>query len=38
MGSEALEGRVEMGEKEVTNIKTYTDGHRPLNLVVPSIV
>lgn len=37
MGSATLEGRVEMGEKVIINIKTFTDGHRPPDLVVPSM-
>lgn len=35
MGSATLEGRVEMGEKVIINIKTFADGHRPPDQVVP---
>ena len=38
MGSATREGRVEMGEKVIVNIKTFADGHRPPDLVVPSMV
>ena len=29
MGSATVEGRLEMGEKVLLNIKTFDDGHRP---------
>src|SRR5437870_9299945 len=29
MGSATLEGRIDMGEKVIINIKTFADGHRP---------
>lgn len=35
MGSATVEGRLEMGEKVLINIKTFADGHRPPDLVVP---
>ncbi len=38
MGSNTLEGRVEMGEKVIINIKTFADGHRPPDQVVPSML
>ena len=38
MGSATLEGRIEMGEKVLINIKTFADGHRPPDLVVPSML
>ena len=38
MGSATVEGRVEMGEKAIINIKTYADGHRPPDLVVPGML
>jgi glyoxylate reductase len=38
MGSATLEGRVEMGEKVILNIKTFADGHRPPDQVVPSML
>lgn len=38
MGSATVEGRKEMGEKVIVNIKTFADGHRPPDLVVPGIL
>jgi glyoxylate reductase len=38
MGSATEEGRLEMGEKVIINIKTFADGHRPPDLVVPSML
>jgi glyoxylate reductase len=38
MGSATIEGRLEMGEKVIINIKTFADGHRPPDLVVPSML
>jgi len=38
MGSATIEGRIEMGEKVVINVKTFADGHRPPDLVVPAMV
>jgi glyoxylate reductase len=38
MGSATIEGRIEMGEKVIINIKTFADGHRPPDLVVPGMV
>ncbi|WDA12684.1 2-hydroxyacid dehydrogenase [Paracoccus marcusii] len=38
MGSATVEGRAEMGEKVIINIKTFSDGHRPPDLVVPSML
>ncbi len=38
MGSATVEGRIEMGEKVIINIKTFADGHRPPDLVVPAMV
>ncbi|MDF1857074.1 D-glycerate dehydrogenase [Pseudooceanicola sp.] len=38
MGSATREGRVEMGEKVIINIKTFADGHRPPDLVVPGVL
>jgi glyoxylate reductase len=37
MGSATREGRIEMGEKVLLNIKTFADGHRPPDLVVPGM-
>ena len=38
MGSATREGRMEMGEKVIINIKTFDDGHRPPDQVVPSML
>jgi glyoxylate reductase len=38
MGSATIEGRLEMGEKVIINVKTFADGHRPPDLVVPSML
>jgi glyoxylate reductase len=38
MGSATEEGRLEMGEKVILNIKTYADGHRPPDQVSPSML
>ncbi|MDQ2091962.1 2-hydroxyacid dehydrogenase [Marimonas arenosa] len=38
MGSATQEGRVEMGEKVIINIKTFDDGHRPPDQVIPAML
>jgi len=38
MGSATYEGRVEMGEKVIINMKTFADGHRPPDQVVPAML
>jgi glyoxylate reductase len=38
MGSATIEGRVEMGEKVIINIKTFLDSHRPPDRVLPSML
>ena len=38
MGSATHEGRMEMGEKVLLNIKTFHDGHRPPDQVVPAML
>ena len=38
MGSATVEGRIEMGEKVIINIKTFEDGHRPPDQVVSSML
>ncbi len=38
MSSATQEGRVEMGEKVIINIKTFADGHRPPDQVVPAML
>jgi glyoxylate reductase len=37
MGSATEEARIEMGEKVIINIKTFTDGHRPPDKVLPGV-
>jgi len=34
MGSATIEGRIEMGEKVIINIKTFADGHKPPDRVL----
>ena len=36
MGSATIEGRIEMGEKVIINIKMTMDGHRPPDRVLPN--
>ncbi len=38
MGSATVEGRIEMGEKVIINIKTFADGHKPPDRVIPAIL
>ena len=38
MGSATIEGRLEMGEKVIINIKTFADGHRPPDQVVAGLL
>ena len=38
MGSATYEGRNDMGEKVIINIKTFMDGHRPPDRVLPSML
>jgi glyoxylate reductase len=38
MGSATMEGRVDMGEKVIINIRTWMDGHKPPDRVLPSFV
>jgi len=38
MGSATLEGRIDMGEKVIINIKTFLDGNRPPDRVLPSML
>jgi glyoxylate reductase len=37
MGSATLEGRIDMGEKVIINIKTFLDGHSPPDRVHPAM-
>ena len=38
MGSATIEGRIDMGEKVIINVKTFMDGHRPPDRVLPSML
>ena len=38
MGSATIEGRVEMGEKVIINIRAFLDGHKPPDRVLPSML
>jgi glyoxylate reductase len=35
MSSATIEGRIDMGEKVIINIRTLCDGHRPPDRVLP---
>jgi glyoxylate reductase len=37
MGSATIEGRIDMGEKVIINIKTFADGHKPPDRVLESM-
>ncbi|MGN6096409.1 MAG: 2-hydroxyacid dehydrogenase [Bosea sp. (in: a-proteobacteria)] len=38
LGSATHEGRADMGEKVIVNIKTFMDGHKPPDRVLPSML
>jgi len=38
MGSATIEGRVDMGDKVIVNIRTFMDGHKPPDRVLPSML
>jgi glyoxylate reductase len=38
MGSATIEGRIDMGERVIINIRTWMDGHKPPDRVLPSFV
>src|SRR5262249_50953102 len=38
MGSATVEGRIDMGEKVIINIKTFMDGHKPPDRVLPPVL
>ena len=38
MGSATLEGRIDMGEKVIVNIKSFVDGHKPPDRVIPAML
>src|SRR6476620_457565 len=37
-GSATIEGRIDMGEKVIINIRTFMDGHKPPDRVLPSML
>ena len=38
MGSATIEGRIDMGEKVIVNIRSYVDGHKPPDRVIPAML
>jgi glyoxylate reductase len=38
MGSATIEGRIDMGEKVIVNIRSFVDGHRPPDRVIPAML
>ncbi len=38
LGSATIEGRIDMGEKVIINIKTFADGHKPPDRVIPAML
>jgi glyoxylate reductase len=38
MGSATIEGRTEMGEKVIVNIRSFIDGHKPPDRVIPAML
>jgi len=38
MGSATTEGRIDMGEKVIINVKAFMDGHRPPDCILPSML
>ena len=38
LGSNTYEGRVDMGEKVIVNIRDFMDGHKPPDRVLPSML
>ena len=38
MGSATIDGRIDMGEKVIVNIKTFVDGHKPPDRVIEALV
>src|SRR3989440_767253 len=38
MGSATAEGRIDMGEKVIVNIKTFMDGHHPPDRLLPAML
>lgn len=38
MGSSTIEGRSQMGDKVIINIKTFVDGHTPPDIILPDML
>jgi glyoxylate reductase len=38
LASNTIEGRIDMGEKVIVNIRTFMDGHKPPDRVLPSML
>ncbi len=38
MGSATIEGRIDMGEKVIVNIRSFADGHSPPDRVIPAML
>jgi glyoxylate reductase len=38
MGSATTEGRIDMGDKVIVNVKMFMDGHRPPDRILPSVL
>src|SRR5665213_1757321 len=38
MSSATIEGRIDMGEKVIVNIRTWMDGHKPPDRIIPSML
>ncbi len=38
MSSATIEGRIDMGEKVIINIRTWMDGHKPPDRIIPSML
>ena len=38
LGSATIEGRIDMGEKVIINIRTWMDGHKPPDRVIPAMM
>ena len=38
LGSATIEGRIDMGEKVIINIRTWMDGHKPPDRIIPSMM
>jgi glyoxylate reductase len=38
MGSATIEGRIDMGEKVIVNVRSFVDGHKPPDRVIPAML